>query len=209
MILPIFILILSALSHSSYALVQDFCVADTSSEGTSGFNCKKRESVTVKDFVYSGLATPANVSALVKASFTPATVDQMPGLNGLGISIARFDLEVGGFFPMHSHPHATEIIVVTSGSVNAGFISTTSTVYSQNLNAGDVFVVPPGLLHYVVNVGQSPVNGYVSFNSPKPTIQLLGSSLFGNGLPTNLLSQTTFLDAAQIKKLKAVFGGTN
>ncbi|WCJ42586.1 RmlC-like cupins superfamily protein [Euphorbia peplus] len=209
MILPIFLIILSALSSSSYALVQDFCVADTSAEGPNGFSCKKRESVTVKDFVFSGLAKPGNLSKLVKASFAPAFLDQMPGLNGLGVSIARFDLEVGGFFPMHSHPQATEIFVLTSGSVNAGFISTTGTVYSQNLNAGDVFVVPPGLLHYVVNVGQSPVNGYVSFNSPKPAIQLLGSSLFGNGLPTDLLAKTTFLDPAQIKKLKGVFGGTN
>ncbi|XP_065851451.1 auxin-binding protein ABP20-like [Euphorbia lathyris] len=209
MILSIFLILNSLLSSSSYAAVQNFCVAETSSEGPSGFNCKKPASVTVKDFVFSGLAAPPNFSNVAKASFTPAFVDQLPGLNGLGISIARFDLEVGGFFPMHSHPEATEVFVVTSGSVTAGFISAANTVYSENLKAGDVFVIPPGLLHFVINKGDSPVSGYVSFNSPKPAIQLLGSSLFGNGLPTDLLTKTTFLDADQIKKLKGVFGGTD
>ncbi|XP_065850918.1 auxin-binding protein ABP20-like [Euphorbia lathyris] len=209
MILPILFIILSFQSCSSYALVQDFCVADTSSAGPGGFNCKKPADVTVADFVFSGLATPANYTKLVKASFTPAFVDQLPGLNGLGVSIARFDLEVGGFFPMHSHPQATEVFVVTSGAVNAGFISSANVVYSQNLKAGDVFVVPPGLLHYVINAGQTPVLGYVTFSSQKPGIQLMDSALFGNGLPTDVLAKATFLDADQIKKLKGVFGGTN
>ncbi|XP_065851532.1 auxin-binding protein ABP20-like [Euphorbia lathyris] len=209
MFLSIIFLILSS-SASSFAAVQDFCVADTSAEGPGGYNCKKPESVTVKDFVFSsGLATPANITSLTKSSFTPASIAQFPGLNGLGVSMARIDMEVDGFFPIHSHPGATEVLLVVSGTVNAGFISSDNGVYSTNLTGGDVFIFPQGLLHFAVNSGDSGVVGYVSFSSERPGLQVLDFSLFGNGLPTDILGQVTFLDAAQIKKLKSVFGGTN
>ena len=50
--------------------------------------------------------------------------------------------------------------------------------------------------------------GFVSFSSSSPGFQILDYALFGNNLPTELVAATTFLDTAQIKKLKGVFGGT-
>ncbi|KAF2304098.1 hypothetical protein GH714_027205 [Hevea brasiliensis] len=77
--------------------VNDFCVADLSvPDGPAGYSCKRPAAVTVNDFVYSGLGSPGNISSLVKAAVTPAFVDQFPGLNSLGISVARLDLAVGG-----------------------------------------------------------------------------------------------------------------
>ncbi|XP_065850654.1 auxin-binding protein ABP20-like [Euphorbia lathyris] len=210
MILSIIFLIFSLLPSSSYAAVQDFCVADLSGpESPAGFNCKKPETLTVKDFVYSGLATPANFSSLTKASVTPAFVDQFPGLNALGISIARFELAVGGVVPMHTHPAATELLVLLSGSMSAGFISSENTVYFTNLKKGDIMVFPQGLLHFAINSGGDYASGYATFSSARPGLQFLDFSLFGNELPTDILNKVTFLDAAQIKKLKAVLGGSN
>ncbi|WCJ42781.1 Germin-like protein [Euphorbia peplus] len=209
MMLSIFV-IFSLLSSSSYAAVQDFCVADLKGpEGPAGFNCKKSSFVTEKDFVYSGLGTPVNLSSLIKAGVTPAFVDQFPGINGLGISMARLDLAVGGVIPMHTHPGASEVLVVISGSICAGFISSANTVYFTNLKVGDIMVFPQGLLHFQINAGKGPALGYVSFSSARPGLQILDFSLFGNELPTEILNQVTFLDVAQIKKLKGVLGGTN
>lgn len=209
MYLPV-LLIFSLLFSSSIALVQDFCVADLGSLDTpAGYPCKKPAGVSVKDFVYSGLAVAGNTTNIIKAAVTPAFVSQFPGLNGLGISIARIDLAPGGVIPMHTHPGASEVLVVIQGTICAGFISSSAnTVYFKTLNKGDIMVFPQGLLHFQINSGGKPALGFVSFGSPNPGLQILDFALFANNLPTELVTATTFLDAATVKKLKGVLGGT-
>lgn len=207
MILPIFFL--SFLFSSSYAAVQDFCVADLSApEGPAGYSCKKQSAVTVDDFVYSGLGAAGNTSNIIKAAVTPAFSAQLPGVNGLGISMARLDLAPGGVVPMHTHPGGSEVLIVIQGSICAGFISNANAVYLKSLKKGDIMVFPQGLLHFQVNAGGSPALAFVSFSSPSPGLQIVDYALFGNNLPSELVEKTTFLDDAQVKKLKAVLGGT-
>lgn len=81
--------------------MNDFCVADLSKEDTpSGFPCKDPKKLTEKDFVYSGLGMAGNTSNIIKAAVTPAFTAQFPGVNGLGISLARLDLAAGGVIPI-------------------------------------------------------------------------------------------------------------
>ncbi|TXG61649.1 hypothetical protein EZV62_013012 [Acer yangbiense] len=208
MILPIFIASL-LFASSSFAAVQDFCVGDLSGpEGPAGFSCKKVAKVTVDDFVFSGLGAAGNTSNIIKAAVTPAFSTQFPGVNGLGISMARLDLAAGGVIPMHTHPGASEVLVVVQGSICAGFISSANAVYFKSLKKGDIMVFPQGLLHFQINAGGSPALAFVSFSSPAPGLQILDYALFGNNLPTELIAQTTFLDSATIKKLKGVLGGS-
>ncbi|KAK8931066.1 Germin-like protein 8-14 [Platanthera zijinensis] len=208
--LPILLLLLqlSLLSPSSAA---DFCVGDpslpTSPLGT--FSCKKESAVTATDFIFSGsLATPGNVSNLLKAAVSPAFSSQFPGLNGLGLSLARLDIDVDGVIPLHTHPAASELLLVTQGSILAGFISTSNAVYCETLNQGDLMVFPQGLLHFQVACGDSPAVALASFSSPSPGLQITSIALFGNSLPSELVEKVTFLDDAQVKKLKKVLGGT-
>ncbi|XP_057766992.1 auxin-binding protein ABP20-like [Salvia miltiorrhiza] len=203
------ILSLLLLAAATDALVQDFCVADLSLPATpSGYPCKKK--VTEKDFAYSGLAAPGNTTNIIGAAVGPAFDAQFPGVNGLGISIARLDLAVGGVIPMHTHPAGSEILVVIEGTICAGFISSfANTVYLKTLNKGDIMVFPQGLLHFQFNSGKGPALAYVSFGTQNPGLQITDFALFKNDLPTELIAKTTFLDVAQIKKLKAVLGGTN
>ncbi|KDP33908.1 hypothetical protein JCGZ_07479 [Jatropha curcas] len=208
MILAIFIVF--SLLSSSYASVQDFCVGDLSGpEGPAGFSCKKAASVTVKDFVYSGLGVAGNTTNIIKAAVTPAFAAQFPGVNGLGISMARLDLAPGGVIPFHTHPGASEVLVVIQGTICAGFVSSANKVFFQTLKKGDIMVFPQGLLHFQINGGGSPALAFVSFSSPFPGLQILDYALFGNDLPSDIIEMTTFLDAAQVKKLKGVLGGTN
>ncbi|XVE97901.1 hypothetical protein REPUB_Repub03eG0058800 [Reevesia pubescens] len=207
MILPIFF-IFSFLVSSSNAL--DFCVADLKApQGPAGYSCKKPEVVTTDDFVFSGLGVAGNTSNLIKAAVTAAFDAQFPGVNGLGISMARLDLAVSGVVPMHTHPGASEVLVVIEGSILAGFISSSANkVYFKSLKIGDIMVFPQGLLHFQINAGKTPALAFVSFSSPSPGLQIIDFALFGNNLPSDILEETTFLDDAQVKKLKGVLGGT-
>ncbi|KAM3693682.1 hypothetical protein ACJW31_07G001900 [Castanea mollissima] len=207
MILPLFFIF--CLFSSSHAAVQDFCVGDLAApQGPAGYSCKDPSKVTVNDFVFSGLRNPGNTSNLVKAAVTPAFAAQFPGVNGLGISLVRVDMAPGGVVPFHTHPGGSEILIVVQGTMFAGFVSLSNTVYSKTLNKGDVIVFPQGLLHFQVNAGGTMATAFASFSSPSPGLQIVDYAFFGNNLPTELVAATTFLDAAQIIKLKGVFGGT-
>jgi mannose-6-phosphate isomerase-like protein (cupin superfamily) len=208
MISPI-IFIFSLLLSSCHAAVQDFCVADfTAPESPTGYACKKPATVTVDDFVFSGLGIAGNTSNLIKAAVTPAFAAQFPALNGLGISLVRLDLALDGVVPFHTHPGGSEVLIVEKGTICAGFVSSANTVYFQTLEKGDIMVFPQGLLHFQFNSGKIPAEAYASFSSASPGLQILDYVLFGNDLPTELVAATTFLDTAQIKKLKGVLGGT-
>ncbi|KAH7519287.1 hypothetical protein FEM48_Zijuj08G0020000 [Ziziphus jujuba var. spinosa] len=199
-------LILSAFSH---AAVQDFCVADyPGSESPAGYSCKNPERVTVDDFVFSGLGVAGNTSNAFKSGIRTAFVSDFPGLNGLGVSIARADLAPGGVVPLHSHPKASEILVLVEGTVTAGFVSSANNVYLKTLKKGDAMVFPQGLLHFAVNAGHSNALVFVSFGSESPGVQILDTALFGSNVPTGSIAKTTFLDPAVIKKLKGAFGGS-
>jgi len=198
--------LLALLSSISHAFVNDFCVANLNGpDGPSGYECKAPNTVTVDDFVFSGFVA-GNTSGIFNAAITPAFVSQLPGVNGLGLSVARLDLAKGGFVPMHSHTASSEILIMVKGEITAGFI-TPAAAYQKTLKPGDIMVFPQGLLHFQVNSGKGKATAYLAFSNPSPGAQLLDLLLFGNNLPSQLIAQTTLLDYAQVKKLKARFGG--
>ncbi|KAJ9675282.1 hypothetical protein PVL29_024300 [Vitis rotundifolia] len=197
------------LVSSSHAAVQDFCVADlTAPQGPAGYSRKTPAEVTADDFVYSGLSVPGNTSTLFNAAINTAFVDKFPGLNALGVSMARADIAPGGVIPMHTHPGASEIILIAKGSVTAGLISSDNTVYLKTLKEGDIMVFPQGLLHFQVNIGWTQALLWVSFGSSNPGLQILSNALFSNNLPSELIQKTTFLDDDEVKRLKALLGGS-
>nr|L8BRS3.1 RecName: Full=Germin-like protein; Short=Ma-Glp; Flags: Precursor [Morus alba]CCH57381.3 auxin binding protein [Morus alba] len=208
MIVPIFFLF-SLLFSSSHGAIQDFCVADYSApQGPAGYSCKNPAKVTVDNFVYSGLGITGNTTNLIKAAVTTAFDNQFPGVNGLGISLARPDLAPGGVIPFHTHPGASEIIIVIEGSLCAAFVSSDNKVYLKSLKKGDTMIFPSGLLHFQLNAGKNNALFFVAFNSPNPGLQLVDYALFGNDLATELVAAASFLDPAEIKRLKAVLGGS-
>ncbi|KAH7565560.1 hypothetical protein ACOSP7_020009 [Xanthoceras sorbifolium] len=206
----LFALSLSTSPSTSNAAVNDFCVANLKkADGPSGYPCITPSKVTASDFVFSGLGVPGNTTNIIKAAVTPSFVAQFPAVNGLGLSLARLDLAPGGVIPMHTHPAASEILFVVHGKITAGFISSAAnSVYVKTLKKGEVMVFPQGLLHFQINAGMHPALAVVSFNSPNPGLQILDFALFGNNLASTLVEQTTFLDDAQVKKLKGILGGT-
>jgi quercetin dioxygenase-like cupin family protein len=202
-ILLLFTLLSFTITHAS---VNDFCVADLKAPDTpSGYHCKPLANITSEDFVFHGFVA-GDTNNSFNAALTSAFVTEFPGLNGLGISAARLDIAEGGSIPMHTHPGATELLIIVKGEITAGFLTPTA-VYSKTLKPGDLMVFPQGMLHFQVNTGKGKATGFLTFSSGNPGAQLLDLLLFSNNLPSELVAQTTFLDLAQVKKLKARFGG--
>ncbi|KAL9224663.1 hypothetical protein vseg_000679 [Gypsophila vaccaria] len=202
---------LLVLVTTSYAnSVVDFCVADFNYPlGPAGYPCKNPANLTVDDFVFSGLGVPADTSNnIFKVGVTAAFDVTFPALNGLGISMSRLDIGVGGVVPIHTH-RVSELILVTEGTIIAGFIAEDDTAFYKTLNKGDIMIFPQGMLHFQVNVGDVPALAFVSLNSANPGFQTTSTSLFMNDLPSKIVEKITLLDLAQVKKLKELFGGTN
>ncbi|XP_074268224.1 auxin-binding protein ABP19a-like [Silene latifolia] len=209
MLPTLFLLSLLLVTGALEATALDFCVADLmGSQTPAGYSCKDPSKVVVDDFVYTGLGKAGNTTNILKAAVSPAFDAQFPGLNGLGISMARLDLAPSGVVPMHTHPGGSEVLLVVQGAILAGFVTSSNDVYVKKLEKGDIMVFPQGLLHFQINARGIPSIAFVSFSSPNPGLQILDLALFGSNLSSKLVETTTFLDDAQVKKLKTVLGGT-
>ncbi|RCV31403.1 hypothetical protein SETIT_6G174100v2 [Setaria italica] len=201
---------LSLLPFSSLALNQDFCVADLPRGDTpAGYPCKPQTAVTADDFYYRGLGTTGPTINPFNIGLSSAFVTRFPGVNGLGISAARVDFAPGGVVPLHSHPGGTELLYVIEGAMAAGFItSLTNQVYTKTLYKGDLMVFPQGLLHFQYNLGNDTAVALSSYSSANPGLMILDFALFANNLPSDIVSKLTVLDELEVKKLKALFGGS-
>jgi quercetin dioxygenase-like cupin family protein len=185
---------------------QDFCVADLASTTlVNGLVCKSAVAVTANDFVFHGLATPGNTKNAAGSFVTPAFAAQFPGLNTLGISMARLDFAQGGLVPPHTHPRATEILFVVEGSLLVGFVSTNNQLFAATVNQGDVFVFPRGLLHFELNVGKGQAIAIAALNSQNPGVQAQAAALFGSGISDVVLEKAFGLSEKAVDHIKSEF----
>ncbi|CAI8588005.1 unnamed protein product [Vicia faba] len=207
-IILFFVGLLSSCIPNVISVNNDFCVADLSLPKTRlGYQCKSEKDVTVDDFVFSGYVA-GNATKPFNTGTTFVNVDRLPGLNGLGIATLRGDIGINGTVPLHSHPDATELVIIVEGQVNVGFITPTK-VFLKDSKPGDVIAIPKGQLHFLANSGAGKAIFFAAFSSSDPSTHVLDLVLFGNDLSTSVISKTTLLDVAQIQKLKAAFGGKN
>ncbi|KAK8712831.1 hypothetical protein V6N13_148059 [Hibiscus sabdariffa] len=219
-----FILALSILALASpfaYASdpspLQDFCVAiNDPKDGVfvNGKFCRDPKLAKADDFYYSGLNVPRNTSNPVGSTVTPVNVAQILGLNTLGISLARIDFAPnGGLNPPHTHPRATEILLVVEGTLYVGFVTsnTDNRLITKVLYPGDVFVFPQGLVHFQFNVGNTNAVAFAGLSSQNPGVITIANAVFGSNPPINpdLLVKAFQLDKNVVKNLQSNFWGPN
>ncbi|KAJ6763036.1 GERMIN-LIKE PROTEIN [Salix purpurea] len=150
--------------------LQDFCVA-------------------INDPKAAGLNTPRYTGNKVGSNVTLLNVDQIAGLNTLGISLARIDYAPnGGLNPPHTHPRGTEILVVVEGTLYVGFVTSNpdNRFINKVLYPGDVFVQNPGTI-------------------------TIANAVFGSDPPISLdvLAKAFMLDSKIVSYLQKQFGGNN
>ncbi|PON86121.1 Germin [Trema orientale] len=189
--------------------LQDFCVADLNAAlSVNGYPCKPSSKVTSEDFFFDGLSKEGNTSNIFGIGVTLGNVQTFPGLNTLGISMNRADFAPGGVNPPHTHPRATETGVVIEGKLLVGFITTDNVLHSKVLTAGQMFVIPRGLVHFQLNVGEEKALLLVAFNSQLPGIALVPPSLFGTTppIPNQVLTKAFQVGEDVINEIKSKFG---
>ncbi|XP_052118775.1 germin-like protein subfamily 1 member 7 [Arachis duranensis] len=177
--------------------LQDFCVA-------------------VPDDSSSKDADPGNADNKLGSKATPVTVNQMPGLNTLGISLARVDFGPKGLIPPHTHPRATEILTVIEGTLLVGFVTSnnqnnTNRLFTKVLNKGDVFVFPLGLIHFQVNIGNGNALAIAALNSQNPGVITIANAVFGSTPPISpeILAKAFQVDYKVINYLRKQFSYDN
>ncbi|MBA0732681.1 hypothetical protein Gogos_016754 [Gossypium gossypioides] len=197
--------------------LQDFCVAiNDPKDGVfvNGKFCKDPKLAKAEDFYYSGLNIPRNTSNPVGSTVTPVNVAQIPGLNTLGISLVRIDYAPnGGLNPPHTHPRATEILVVVEGTLYVGFVTsnTDNPLIAKVLYPGDVFVFPIGLIHFQFNVGKTKAVAFAGLSSQNPGVITIANAVFGPNPSINpdILVKAFQLDKNVVRKLQSKFWWAN
>lgn len=189
--------------------LQDFCIADLQAQiSINGFPCKPASNVTSNDFFFDGLAREGDTNNIFGSSVVQGNVLEFPALNTLGISMNRVDIAPGGMNPPHSHPRATETGVLIQGKLLVGLISTTNVFYAKNLTAGEMFVIPRGLVHFQMNVGKEKALIFTAFNSHLPGAVVVSVNLFGSrpSVPNNVLTKAFQVEQSVIDQIKSKFG---
>ncbi|XP_050376720.1 germin-like protein subfamily 3 member 4 [Argentina anserina] len=161
--------------------LQDTCPTSSLEKQTffiNGFPCKNPNNISAPDFKTSKLIQPGDTDNFFGSAVNLLTAAEFPGLNTLGLSIARTDLRVDGLVRLHSHPRASEMFFVSKGIVLAGFIDTLNQPFQTILKEGDVFVFPRGLLHFCLNAGYDIATGLSVFNSQNPGVVSISDAMF-------------------------------
>ncbi|KAG2264094.1 hypothetical protein Bca4012_078872 [Brassica carinata] len=193
--------------------LQDFCVAiDDPKNGVfvNGKFCKDPKQAKAEDFFFSGLNEAGDTNNDVKSNVTTVNLEQIPGLNTMGISLVRIDYEQYGQNPPHTHPRGTEILVLLEGTLYVGFVSSNqdnNRLFAKMLHPGDVFVFPIGMVHFQVNVGKTPAVAFAGLSSQNAGVITIADTVFGSTPPINpeILAQAFQLDVNVVKDLEAKF----
>ncbi|CAJ2657911.1 unnamed protein product [Trifolium pratense] len=206
-LLPILALSLSPVFVAYASTLQDFCVTNPIGQGNSV--CKDPKLVEANDFFFSGLHIAGNTTNPVGSKVTPVFASQLPGLNTLGISLARVDIAPWGVNPPHTHPRATEIFTILEGTVEVGFITSNpeNRHFWKVLHKGDVFVFPVGLIHYQRNIGYDNVVAIAALSSQNPGAITIGNAVFGAtpNIASEVLVKAFQLDKNTINYLHSKF----
>ncbi|XP_021765991.1 germin-like protein [Chenopodium quinoa] len=215
----VYLTFLAMSSYMAYATdptqLQDFCVAvnDPNSElFVNGLFCKNPMDAKPEDFFIDGLDKPGNTSNRVQSAVTLVSALQLPGLNTLGISLARIDYAPYGLNPPHTHPRASEILTVIEGTLYVGFVTSNlangdNKLFAKVLNKGDVFVFPQGLIHFQFNIGKYPAIAIAGLSSQNPGTVTIANAVFGADPPISVavLSKAFQLDEHIVKMLQSKF----
>ncbi|XP_062084303.1 germin-like protein subfamily 1 member 20 [Humulus lupulus] len=159
-----------------------------SSVFVNGKFCKDPKLVKADDFFFSGLNTPRDTNNPVGSNVTQFNVDKIPGLNTLGISLARIDYAPYGQNPPHIHPRGTEILMVVKGTLYVGFVSSNqdgNRLFTKILKEGDVFVFPIGMIHFQFNPEHTPAVAFASLSSQNVGAITIANTVFGSNPAIN------------------------
>lgn len=103
-----------------------------------------------------------------------------PALIGHGISMTIGFIEPCGINNPHTHPRATEMLLMIEGEMRVGFFMENGARFIGNtLKLGQATVFPQGSIHFEINTGCTPATFIAAFNHQDPGVQTSATSYFG------------------------------
>ncbi|CAM0953143.1 unnamed protein product [Alopecurus aequalis] len=158
--------------------------------------------ITGDYFTYTGFRSkeemPVSGFSLLKASMV-----EFPALNGQSVSYAVLRFPPGTVNPTHTHPRASELLLVVEGALSVGFIDTAGKLYTKDLVEGDMFIFPKGLVHYQSNQGSNFAAALSAFGSANAGTVSVPVTVFGTGVDDAVLAKSFKTDLPTVQKLKA------
>ncbi|KAM7268983.1 hypothetical protein ACFE04_024480 [Oxalis oulophora] len=193
--------------------LQDYCIAmATNSDGPefNGAPCINPKHAHPQDFVTSVLGKPAKTKNQFGFNVTLTNTDNLPGLNTMGLTMARIDIGPNGLVPPHSHPRASELTICLKGSILVGFVDTANKQFTQTLRPGEAFVFPKGLTHFLLNVDtKSSALAVSGLNSQSPGAQIGSTATFASKPPIidEVLKKAFQISGQDVTRIRNNLGG--
>ncbi|TYI94354.1 hypothetical protein E1A91_D02G197500v1 [Gossypium mustelinum] len=192
--------------------LQDYCIADTKSPlYLNGAPCLNPTLALSSHFTTSALAKPGDTKAnQFGFSVTLTTLANLPGINTMGLTMARVDIAANGLVPPHSHPRASEVTICLQGVILVGFVDTSNRLFTQKLEPGDSFVFPRGLIHFLYNMEpKKPALAISGLSSQNPGAQIASRAAFVSNppIPEVVLEKAFQISPQDVAKIRKNLGG--
>ncbi|TQD76051.1 hypothetical protein C1H46_038420 [Malus baccata] len=140
---------------------------------------------------------------IASSKYEPITTE-FPAFNGQSVSYVVLQFPYGTTNPPHTHPCSAELLFLVGGTLEVGFVGTKNNLFTQALQAGDLFVFPNGLAHFQYNAdAENPTIAISAFGSANTGTVSIPSTLFATGIDDNVLAISFKIDVGTIQKLKA------
>nr|GMD64652.1 germin-like protein 9-3 [Ipomoea batatas] len=157
-------------------------------------------------FTYTGFRSLVGAPPPAAFKVTKASMAEFAALNGQSVSYAVLQYPGGSVNPLHTHPRASELLFLTIGTLEVGFIDTTNKLFTQTLQTGDLFIFPKGLVHFQYNADPDKLAVAVSaFGSASAGTVSIPSTVFNTSIDDAILAKSFKTDVYTIQKLKAGF----
>ncbi|KAH6809534.1 germin-like protein 7 [Perilla frutescens var. frutescens] len=206
------LLYFSGRGKSDPSPLHDYCVADNNNHPyflSNGVPCINPDYTSASHFATSALSEPGNVNQF-RFNVTLTNTNNLPGLNTLGLAMARIDIAVNGLVPPHCHPRASEVTILLEGSLLVGFVDTSNHLYTQRLRPGDCFVFPKGLVHFLYNSDISnPALAVSGLSSQNPGAQISSLAAFASKppIPDYVLEKGFKVNGQDVTRIRRNLGG--
>ncbi|RVW60451.1 Germin-like protein 9-3 [Vitis vinifera] len=155
-------------------------------------------------FTFTGIRALVGAPEPTTFKVTKASLAEFPALNGQSVSTAVLEFPADSVNPPHTHPRSAELLFLLDGSLQVGFVDTTNKLFTQTLQAGDMFVFPKGLVHFQYNVdAKNSAVAVSAFGSANAGTVSLPNTVFATGIDDNILAKSFKTDVATIQAIKA------
>ncbi|CAL1367217.1 unnamed protein product [Linum trigynum] len=166
-------------------------------------NSNNNNNISGDHFTFTGIR-PLFHQRPTTLTISTATLAEFPSLAGQGVSYAVLQFPSGAANPPHTHPRASELLLVARGVLEVGFVDTNNNLYAQRrLQSGDAFVFPKGLVHFQRNVGRKTAVAFSAFGSASGGTVSIPMAVFASGIDDDVLARGFRTDEDTVRGIKA------